>query len=308
MLTDQLRYFLVAARVEHIGRAAEQLELSQPALSRSIQKLEEEVGLPLFLRAGRGVRLNAAGKILLRRVERAGAEFDDARRELQELRNTKVISVGYLATFAVRLIPDLVKSFSTREPNVHFKLFEGPSPVLARQLLEGELDLCLSTDLAEPALEWQPLFREELVASIPEGHPLAIRKSIELKELADEPFVALRSGHGLRAVLEELCRKAGFAPKVKLEGYEVASLRGLVGAGFGVTLAPKRIGPPSKYVDIPVTWPKCFRTVGISWRKERWLPAKPLAFKEFLVKELRAIQSEPARGSEARRTPQTGRA
>ncbi len=288
MLTDQLRYFVAAARSEHMARAAEQLDLSQPALSRSIQKLEEELGLPLFDRVGRGVRLNEAGKILLRRVDRARAEFEDALRELKDFGATKSVSVGYLSTFGVRLIPELVKGFSALEPDLQFNLFEGPSPLLTKQLLNGDVDLCVSTELYDPGVEWRPLFNEELFALVPIEHPLAARKSIELVELADEPFVALRAGHGLRLVLDELCARAGFKPKINLEGYEVSSLRGLVVAGFGVTLAPKRSVSAATYVDLPISTPECFRVVGVSWRKERWLSPKALAFRDYLLKQLPA--------------------
>ena len=297
MLTDQLRYFVAAARSEHMARAAEQLDLSQPALSRSIQKLEDELGLPLFDRVGRGVRLNEAGRILLRRVDRASAEFEDALRELKDFGATKSISVGYLSTFGVRLIPELVRGFSALEPRVQFNLFEGPSPLLTKQLLNGEVDLCISTELYDAGLEWRPLFKEELFALVPVGHPLAGRKSIELIELAEEPFVALRAGHGLRLVLEELCARAGFKPKVNLEGYEVSSLRGLVGAGFGVTLAPKRSVSAAIYVDLPISTPDCFRVVGVSWRKERWLSPKACTFRDFLVKQLPAMNLAGEQGS-----------
>ena len=289
MLTDQLRYFVAAARTEHMARAAEQLDLSQPALSRSIQKLEEEVGLPLFDRVGRGVRLNEAGKILLRRVDRASAEFEDALSELRDFGAAKSVSVGYLSTFGVRLIPELVKGFSALEPDLHFNLFEGPSPLLSKQLLNGEVDLCVATEPGDPGLEWRPLFKEELFAIVPVEHRLAGRKSIELIELAEEPFVALRSGHGLRIVLDELCQKVGFKPQIILEGYEVSSLRGLVVAGFGVTLAPKRSVSAATYVDLPISNPECFRTVGLSWRKERWLSPKAMAFRDYLIKQLKAM-------------------
>ena len=101
MLSDQIRYFAAAARHEHLGRAADELDMSQPALSRSILKLEEELGVQLFDRAGRGVRLNSAGKLLLHRVERANAECEDAVRELREQRSAsrKTVSIGYFATF-----------------------------------------------------------------------------------------------------------------------------------------------------------------------------------------------------------------
>jgi DNA-binding transcriptional LysR family regulator len=296
MLTDQLRYFVAAARSEHMARAAEQLDLSQPALSRSIQKLEEELGMPLFDRVGRGVRLNEAGKILLRRVDRASAEFEDALRELKDFGATKSVSVGYLSTFGVRLIPELVKGFSALEPSLQFNLFEGPSPLLMKQLLNGEVDLCVSTEPDVAGLEWQPLFKEELFAIVPMDHRLAGRKSIELIELADEPFVALRAGHGLRLVLDELCQRAGFTPKINLEGYEVSSLRGLVVAGFGVTLAPKRSVSAATYVDLPISMPECFRVVGVSWRKERWLSPKAAAFRDYLVKKLPAMNSSRDKG------------
>jgi DNA-binding transcriptional LysR family regulator len=286
MLTDQLRYFVAAARIEHMGHAAEQLELSQPALSRSIQKLEQELGLPLFDRVGRGVQLNEAGRILLRRVDRACAEFDDALRELKDFGSTKSVSLGYLSTFGVRLIPEMVKGFSALEPELQFNLFEGPSPLLAKQLLAGEVDLCLSTHPMNAGLEWRPLFKEELFALVPTEHPFAARKSIELIELADEPFVALRAGHGLRLVLDELCQQAGFKPNIKFEAYEVSSLRGLVAAGFGVTLAPKRAVSAGTYVDLSISAPECFRTVGLSWRKERWLSPKAVAFRDYLIREL----------------------
>jgi DNA-binding transcriptional LysR family regulator len=286
MLSDQLRYFVVAARTEHIGRAAEQLELSQPALSRSIHKLEEELGLPLFDRAGRGVRLNDAGKILLRRVDRACAEFDDALRELKDLGKAKPVSIGYLSTFGVSLIPELVKGFAKLGHKDKFDLFEAPCPTLVERLLQGEIDFCLSTELVNPAIDWRPLFNEELYALIPTGHRFASRKNIELIELANEPFVALREGHGLRQVLEGLCREAGFKPNVILEGCEVGSLRGLVASGFGVTLAPKRQVFAPMYIDVPISSPRCYRTVGLSWRKERWLSLRALAFKDYIAREL----------------------
>jgi DNA-binding transcriptional LysR family regulator len=295
MLSDQMRYFAAAARHEHLGRAADELDMSQPALSRSILKLEEELGVRLFDRAGRGVRLNAAGQVLLRRLERARAECEDAVKELREQRalSRKTVSIGYFATFGVRLIPELVKSFCVVEPGVHFQLFEGPSPVLVKQLLAGEIDLCVASQFAHLGVSWQPLFNEELFALVPPNHRLAKNASIDLAELAQEPFVALKAGHSLRQTLEELCREAGFVPRIKLEGYEVATLRGLVGAGFGVTLSPKRtVAAPIQAVSIPVRKPLCQRVIGLSWRKGRWLSPKALLFREHLQHNLSASRTQ----------------
>jgi DNA-binding transcriptional LysR family regulator len=295
MLSDQIRYFAAAARHEHLGRAADELDMSQPALSRSILKLEDELGVQLFDRAGRGVRLNSAGKTLLRRIERANAECEDAVRELREARSAsrKTVSIGYFATFGVRLIPELVKSFCAVDPSVQFQLFEGPSPRLAEQLSSGEIDLCVASQFASAGIAWQPLFQEELFALVPPYHRLAKSASIDLAELKDDPFVALKPGHALRQTLEDLCREAGFTPQITLEGYEVATLRGLVGAGFGVTLSPRRtVAAPIQAVSIAVRHPTCRRTIGMSWRKGRWLSPKTLAFKDHLAKHLPAARNQ----------------
>lgn len=288
MLGDRLRYFVAAARHQHLGRAAEELELSQPALSRRISRLEEELGVRLFDRAGRGIRLNAEGQILLRRVDRAFAEIEDARRELQERAQgaKNSIAIGFLVTFGVRLIPDLIRQFRQHNPEVTFRLFEGPTTVLGTLLHDGEVDLCITSPrFANARLEWCRLFDEELFALVPPHHKLAGREEIDLVELADEPFVALRAGHGLRQTMEEICREAGFEPLIAFEGQEVATLRGLVGAGLGVTLAPEReVKAPTQAVSLRVRNPRCFRPVGLVWRKGRYLSGSVVSFREYVIR------------------------
>lgn len=290
MLSDHLRYFLAAARLEHLGRAAEELDLSQPALSRSIIKLEGDLGVQLFDRAGRGILLNGNGKILFRRVVRAAAELEDARREIVESTNTQrgTISLGYLATFGVRLIPELVKQFRAIQPQARFKLLESPSPVLKDLLIAGEIDLCISSpQFLDTQLKWRRLFEERMFALLPPEHRLAGRQSLELIELADEDFSALRPGHGLRQTMEALCAEAGFSPRIEFEAHEVATLRGLVGAGLGVTLVPRREDSANNHaLYIPISKPDCMRSVGLSWKKDRWLSPKTLDFRDFILKNL----------------------
>ena len=109
--------------------------------------------------------------------------------------------------------------------------------------MSGEIDLCLSSPrFAEVAVEWLPLWDEDLVALVPDSHRLAGREEIDLIELATDPFIALKPNYGLRQTADDLCREAGFSPHVAFEGEEVATLRGLVGAGFGVALVPKSGG------------------------------------------------------------------
>ncbi|HTJ24840.1 MAG TPA: LysR family transcriptional regulator [Candidatus Limnocylindria bacterium] len=291
MEIDQLRYFAAAAREEHFGRAAESLGISQPALSRCIARLEELYGIPLFERDGRGIRITEAGRTLLTRVDRIFAELEDARRELRDLareRRTRPVALGFLATLGLHVVPDAIRRYREREPDVEFRLLQGPGPLLGQRLVAGEIDLCLSSPrFADAAIEWQPLWEEELVVLVPRGHRLAARTEIDLTEIANEPVVALKPGYGLRQIVDELCRSAGFQPRIAFEGEEVATLRGLVGAGFGVSLVPlsAHLGDDPT-VDLHVRAPVCSRTFGLSWLRGRYLPKQTTTFRDFIVTSL----------------------
>lgn len=291
MIADQLRYFLAAARHEHLGRAAEELGMSQPALSRSILRLEDELGVQLFDRAGRGVRLNASGRLLLRRVERAFAELEDARREITELadRAGRTVSIGFLATLGERLIPELIRGFRASAPGVEFRLLQGPHPMLRQKLAEGEIDLCLvSPRIVDAGIEWRPLYEEELRVLVPAGHRLAGRGEIGLSEIAGEPIIALKSTYGLRQSLDRLAGEAGFTPIIAFEAEEIATLQGLVGASFGVTLVPESaVRTDDLSVSLHVTAPACGRTVGLAWRSGRFLPARAIAFRDYVLERYR---------------------
>lgn len=291
-IEDQLRYFLIAARREHLGRAADDLGLSQPALSRSISRLEEEYGVKLFDRGSRRIRLNAAGRLLVGHFERALAELEDARRELQESRKDarNTISIGFLATFGAQLIPGLIRGFKVSDPTAQFRLLQGPYPLLHELLVAGEIDFCLvSPRFTDSALDWRPLFEEELVMIVPRGHRLEGRGEIDLREVAKLPMVALKKGYGLRQTLEDLTRQAGFVPDIAFEGEEVATLQGLVGAGFGVALTPKgSVGRSDLVVSLPVREPPCRRTIGLSWRQGRYISGKAISFRDHVMKTLRS--------------------
>ncbi len=288
---DALRYFAAAAKEEHFGRAADVLSISQPALSRSIARLEEYYGIALFERDGRGIRITRSGRALLRRVERIIAELEDARREMHDLaeeRRSRPIALGFFATLGVQVIPEVIKRFRETLPDAEFRLLQGPSPLLQQRLMSGEIDLCISAPrFSEVAIEWLPLWDEELVALMPSNHRLAANASLELIDLAHDPFVALKPGYGLRASVEDLCREAGYTPQIAFEGEEVATLRGLVGAGFGVSLVPKNPRQTDvNTVALPVHAPRCYRRFGLSWARGRYLPQRTLAFRDFVVDAL----------------------
>lgn len=194
---QQLEYFVTVAKLEHMTRASEALAISQPALSRSISKLEEELGVPLFDRQGRSIMLNRYGELFLYRVQRMRKEYEKAVLELQELNNPELgdVSLGFLHTLGTSIVPDLIRAFRQKHPHIRFHFTQNYSHSQLKQLLAGELDLCLLAAIdTEPPVSWKELWRDELFIMVPIDHPLAHRKSIKMKELEHENFVLMKKG------------------------------------------------------------------------------------------------------------------
>ena len=184
---QQLEYFRTLAQTQHVTRSAEVLSISQSALSRSIARLEDEMGVPLFDRQGRTIRLNQFGQIFLERVENMMKEFNEGKKEIQDLLEPEsgTISLGFLHTLSTNLIPDLISSFRIDYPKIKFKLGQGPSHILLDQLQSGEIDLCLiaPNDVKHP-VRWEELWSEELFVIVPKNHKFANYQSIKLEQLA----------------------------------------------------------------------------------------------------------------------------
>jgi DNA-binding transcriptional LysR family regulator len=274
-----------------MGRAAEILDVSQPTLSRSIQRLEQHYGVALFDRVGRGLRLNDYGRALLAHVERALLELENGERELAQMagRAQARIALGFLTTFGTTVVPDLIAEFRRVRDDADFRLLQSPAPILAERLAGGDVDLCLTSPrFADASLGWEALWDEELIALVPPGHARAEAGTIDLIDLADEPTIALKPNYGLRRNFDEFARIAGYVPRIVFEGDEVATLVGLVGAGFGVALVPKGVeralGPA---VPLRIRTPACFRTIGVSWRRDRYMTPVVARFRDFLIARLR---------------------
>lgn len=285
---QQLEYFQTVAKLQHFTRAAEALFISQPALSRSIARLEKELGVPLFERRGRTVQLNRYGDIFLGKVNKAIQTVEEGKREIEhEIQpDHGNIALAFLHTLGSNLVPDLLSSFRERHPDVSFQLFQNTTNRLWEQLYAGDVDLALASPSFGDAghTVWRQLFSEELFAVVPYNHRLAERREIDLNEMADEPFIGLRSGLGITSLTDELCREAGFSPKKAFEGEEVGTVAGLVSAGLGVGLIPDIVGLDSRrLVKIHVRKPVCRRRIGVAWNEERYLSPVAKQFRTFVM-------------------------
>jgi DNA-binding transcriptional LysR family regulator len=269
---QQLEYFCQVAKTEHFRKAANRLGISQPALSRSMAKLEEELGVPLFDRVGRSVKLNAFGRVFLKRVENALNEISVGVQEMEQLKNpdTGKVSVAFLRTLGVTVLPELIQSTILRSVEL---------------LKAREVDLCLISSYAfPPGIEWHPLMEQELFLYVPANHRLAARDFVDLKEIGGESFVGFREGLEMRERINHFCRKAGFTPVMKFEGEDVSTLAGLVSAGLGVTLIPEYQGiSESKIKKISVRNPRCYRKIGLTWLKDNPLSPSAERFRSHVI-------------------------
>lgn len=296
-----LRYFQTVARREHVSAAAAELRVAQPSLSRALARLEAELGVPLFDRQGRRVRLNRFGAAFLVRVDRALAELDDGRRELADAAG---LAHGRVAVAAETLLTlsGLVSEFRAAHPGVEITLFQSTAERMSRQLHAGEVDLCLASQpLTGDALSTHEVHREEVLLAVPLGHPLARRERATVADVAEEPFITTRPGHWPRRLLDQLFARAGLRPTITCEGDELSATADLVSAGLGVGLLPAMSRAAG--TRIPLAWlhldePDCHRTLTVAWRTDSYHSVAAERFRTHAAAYFAARPWESARPGE----------
>ncbi|GAA4936182.1 LysR family transcriptional regulator [Streptomyces coeruleoprunus] len=284
-----LRHFQVVARHEHISRAAAELRVAQPSVSRTIGRLERELGVPLFDRTGRRIRLNAHGRAFLRRVDRALGELADARREIAD---AEAMGHGTVAVAAETLLSltGTLAAFRAAHPRVAIRLFQATAEEMARLLQAREVDLCVASQpVTGPALHREELIREEVFLAVPHGHPLTRRDRVTVRDLVDEPFISTRPGHWQRALLDRLFAAEGLRPAITCEGDEPGAVHELITAGLGVGLLPamSRLSAHATSVAwLRIEAADCVRTLTLVRHADTYLPSAARRLADLLVRDL----------------------
>ena len=236
---QQLNAFVAVAHSGNFTRAANELNTSQPTLSRLILKLEEQIGRPLFERKPRGVDLTEAGELLLARSKEILAILDDAFSELSESATKGRIRLGAIPTIAPFYLPHILRSFSELHPGVTITIIEDTTDNLVKSCNNGELDiviLALPTDVKY--LTVTPLFDEELILVMQQGHELATQDEIQLEELDNYPFLMLSPAHCLSEHITSFCQLKSIAPISIQNTSQLATVQELVALGHGISMIP----------------------------------------------------------------------
>jgi DNA-binding transcriptional LysR family regulator len=276
-----VRWFLAVAATGNVTRAADELRISQPGLSRAIARLERELRAPLFDREGRTLRLNRYGEIFRDHAERLVATEAAARRALAQAADPDhgEVSLAFLHTQGTVLVPELLRRYRSAHPHVGFRLTQGSSERIREAVAGGHADMAITSPRPE-GLAWHPLSTERLRLAVPAGHPIAERAEVDLADVATEPFILMREGYGLRSITGELFRAAGIRPEIAFEGEEAGTLRGLVAAGLGVAVVPPGdlVAGVSEIVIAGAS-----RTIGLAWVAGRTRTPAVEDFRRFVI-------------------------
>jgi DNA-binding transcriptional LysR family regulator len=271
---NALRQFLAVARVEHLSRAAAELRVAQPSLSRTIARLEAELGAPLFDRAGR-LQLNDSGRIFRDHVERALGELEAGRRAVAASQGGGPGSVRLASETFMPLIGPLA-AFKAAHPEIDVELHQMPPTAMEQALRAQEVDLCLaSVSASAPRTSSVTVHTEQVWLAAPPDHRLAAASKVTIEEIADEPFVTTRPGQWQRRLLDWLFTDRNLEPRIICETDESAATYALVSAGLGLCLFPAmargtRTEPGVAWIAID--HPHCNRTLSLHWLSEDRLP------------------------------------
>jgi LysR family carnitine catabolism transcriptional activator len=286
---------MMVARSSSFSDTAREMGVSQPALSRTIRLLEEELSVRLFDRNTRNVNLTAAGEMLLPAVERLVGDFETTFSELEHSllgRRGRVV-IGALPSVAAKLLPMVVAQFQADHPQVEVTVRDSLSGTLYQQMLERKIDFSITTPPEQPeTFAFEPLMIDECVLVCAAGDPLAAHGPASWSIFGERPFIAMAPSSSVRRLTDAALIKANVSAKPLFECAQLATVGGFIVAGLGISALPRSTLPllsGSEIAWTPLKAPKANRTIGIAHLANRSL--SPSA--ALLAQHLSTLQDSP---------------
>jgi DNA-binding transcriptional LysR family regulator len=270
-----LRYFVAVAEVLNFTKAAHQLHLAQPSLTRQIHNLEEEIGVRLLNRTKSHVALTEEGRLFLGDARRVLALADESVLAVQRLSRGESgqLNIGYLSSFNFDLLPRSLETFRENFPHVALNLFDMDPASQFRALDARKIDLGLvgtRPPQTNKDLQWESLARHKAVVLLPVKHALTRKKRIQLADLKTMFFVGMseKTHPGFREWLNETCRPGGFTPRILQDAEMEPALMTFVAEGFGVSIAREQLkSVPHPGVAFRPIWPVIKTDYYIAWNR-----------------------------------------
>ena len=303
MDSGQLEAFVRVARAGNLGPVAAELFLTQPALTARLQRLEREVGGPLFLRSRRGMRLTAAGRTFLPYAERTLETMGEGGRLVSDLTaaGTGALTIGAPPAISTYLLPGLLRELAQQNPEMELAVRGGHSDEVLELVLRDEVQIALIRELFHPELVTERVFEDELVLVCARDHPLALRGSVTIEQVADERLVVFDRHSSFADIALTLFQRARRQPRAFLEMDNTGAAAKMVEEGLGVSLLPRtaiRLGlAEGSLVELHLlNTPVMRRPVAAIYRSDTPLSGPATAFLELArgLAEPRTASQSPA--------------
>ncbi len=280
MTLTELRYIVALARERHFGRAAEACFVSQPTLSVAVRKLEDELGVALFERAGSDLAITPIGERIVAQAQRALQEADTVKdiAKAGQDQFSGPLRIGAIYTIGPYIFPSLIPLLHKAAPNMPLVIEENFTGVLTGKLKRGELDVTIiSLPFSEPGILTLPLYREPFVVLLPAAHPLTAHERLRAGDLADEAILLLGAGHCFRDQVIDACpdcapvRQGAANSSHIVEGGSLETIRHMVASGMGITVLPCTAAGADRYARRLLairrfTGKAPHRDVALAWR------------------------------------------
>jgi DNA-binding transcriptional LysR family regulator len=300
-----LKAFVAVAEELHFGRAAERLHMAQPPLSQQIRQLEKSLGVQLFERSTRSVRLTSGGEALLEHALRIMDEVEDAARAARAGGRGEYgkITVGFAGASSRFLLPQLARAVRATYPNLELVMIgQTYANTALTQIADRSLDLgFVRLPFQVPGLEYRPIEDETLIVVLPEDHPLAAGDDVSILDLAGEQFVSFPrdAGSTLRTITQRFCLQHGFSPRIVQEAPDSYTIHSLVAAGVGVSIALSSTvhvqQPAVRYLPLREDSPRF--QAALAWHRDNASPALHSVLRvadEVLPRPSHALTDDPA--------------
>lgn len=301
----QLQCFQTAAKTQHMTQAAELLHITQPALSKNISRLEEDLGVRLFDREGKTIRLNECGLVVQRYAEQLLNGIGDMRAELAEMAAGEAGRIRIGSCFPSQepnWLLGLIRAFALERPDVSFSLMQYSSRSLATALENRVIDIAISSvPIRSPVITWEELFVENMGIILSANHPLAAKEVISMADLQAERFYCNNANSDVLDLTHYFCAQAGFVPNIHFEGEFPSFIGEAVSRGHGISVISRRGYLRSSSNPDPAPWEAnityrplkesyCQRVCGLAYLTSRSLSYTMKAFFQSLHQSIQEAE------------------